>query len=120
MAPAAGDARPVDGLRLLAPVDRPGSVRDFYAFERHVAAAHAGRGLEVPRRWYERPVVYFSNPAAIVGPGESVAPPPRSARLDLELELAWVVGADVAGAELDRAAAAAVVGYTVMNDWSAP
>ena len=118
VAPPAGDAVPLAGLPLLAPVDRPGSVRDFYAFERHVATARAARGLEMPSRWYERPVFYFSNPAAVGGPGTPVARPPRSAQLDFELELAWVVGEDLAGADLARAAAA-VVGYTVMNDWSA-
>ena len=34
-------------VRLLAPIPRPPSVRDFYAFERHVATARAQRGLEI-------------------------------------------------------------------------
>ena len=117
-APAVGEPRPLDQLILLPPVDPPGAVRDFYAFERHVAAARAGRGLEMDPAWYRRPVFYFSNPAVLLGPGEDVHPPARTAQLDFELELAWVVGEDVRGADLG-AAGRAVVGFTVMNDWSA-
>ncbi|HZQ87878.1 MAG TPA: fumarylacetoacetate hydrolase family protein [Acidimicrobiales bacterium] len=118
VAPATGDPLSLAQLTLEAPVERPGSLRDFYAFERHVATARAGRGLEMDPGWYERPVFYFSNPGALLGPGADVATHPRTQRLDFELELAWVVGWDVAGADED-AAAQAIVGYTVMNDWSA-
>ena len=117
-AAAAGEPLALDALRLDAPVERPGSLRDFYAFERHVATARAGRGLEMDPAWYERPVFYFSNPATLVGSGAEVATHPRTERLDFELELAWLVGWDVAGAD-EEAAAASIVGYTVMNDWSA-
>ncbi|MEY2567738.1 MAG: hypothetical protein QOE35_2267 [Actinomycetota bacterium] len=118
VAPDAGDPVAAADLTLLAPVDPPGAVRDFYAFERHVATARAGRGLEMDPAWYRRPVFYFSNPAVLLGPGAAVRPPARTQQLDFELELAWVVGEDVVGADLD-AAARAVVGFTVMNDWSA-
>ena len=118
VAPAAGDPFPLAGATLLAPVDPPGAFRDFYAFERHVATARAGRGLAMDPGWYERPVFYFSNPASLLGPGAAVAAPPRSEALDFELELAWVVGDDLRGGDLE-AAARSIVGFTVMNDWSA-
>jgi len=35
-------------VRLLAPIQRPPSVRDFYAFEQHVKNARALRGADVP------------------------------------------------------------------------
>ena len=117
-APAAGEAIPLADLELLAPIDAPGAVRDFYAFERHVATARARRGLEMEPGWYERPVFYFSNPAVLPGPGAAIRPPGRTAELDFELELAWVVGTDIRGASLEQARDS-VVGYTVMNDWSA-
>jgi fumarylacetoacetate (FAA) hydrolase len=117
-APAAGNPLTLDGMTLLAPVDPPGAVRDFYSFERHVATARAGRGLEMEPAWYRRPVFYFSNPAVLLGPGAEVVPPPRCRQLDFELELAWVVGHDLRDADADTAGRA-VVGYTVMNDWSA-
>jgi fumarylacetoacetate (FAA) hydrolase len=90
-------------------VQRPPSVRDFYAFEEHVRNARAvtGRGEVVPE-WYELPVFYFSNPAAIYGPGDVIPYPEGSEALDYELEVAAVIGAG------DQ-----IGGFTVLNDWSA-
>ena len=49
-------------VRLLAPVPRPPSIRDFYAFEEHVRRARELRGAgPPPPEWYELPVFYFSN-----------------------------------------------------------
>ena len=98
----------LDDVDLRAPVLRPPSVRDFYAFEQHVANARARRGLDVPPEWYEQPVFYFSNPAAIYGPEQEVPYPEGTEELDYELEVAAIVGA---GSEIG--------GFTIMNDWSA-
>jgi fumarylacetoacetate (FAA) hydrolase len=98
----------VADVRLLAPVPAPPSVRDFFAFEGHVAAGWRLRGGEIPPAWYKAPSFYFSNPASILGPGEPVPRPARSRMLDFELEIAVVIGA---GGE--------IAGFTLMNDWSA-
>jgi fumarylacetoacetate (FAA) hydrolase len=90
------------------PVLHPPSVRDFYAFEQHVKTARASRGLEVPQEWYEIPVFYFSNPAAIYGDGDEIPKPPDTTELDYELEVAAIIGAE-----------GRVGGFTIMNDWSA-
>ena len=103
-----GTVHPPDAVRLLAPVPEPPSVRDFYAFEGHVAAGWRRRGADIPEHWYAEPVFYFSNPASIHGPGEPVQRPAGTRMLDFELEIAAVVGA---GCEL--------AGFTLMNDWSA-
>jgi fumarylacetoacetate (FAA) hydrolase len=95
-------------VRLLPPVLHPPSVRDFTAFERHIRTVRAAQGLDVPADWYEIPVFYFSNPAAIYGPGDEVPYPAGSGELDYELELAAVIGAE-----------GAIGGFTIMNDWSA-
>jgi fumarylacetoacetate (FAA) hydrolase len=95
-------------VRLRAPIPRPPSVRDFYAFERHVATARAQRGLEMAPEWYRIPVFYFSNPAAILGPDDEVEFPSESSAWDYELEAAAVVGGG-----------GAVAGFTILNDWSA-
>ncbi|HJP66540.1 MAG TPA: fumarylacetoacetate hydrolase family protein, partial [Actinomycetota bacterium] len=116
----ARSAQPVrlDDVEVLAPLPRPASVRDFYAFEQHVKTARQRRGLDMDPDWYELPVFYFSNAAAIVGPDEDIAYPPGSEQLDFELEVAAVVG--TAGEDLDPAEAEQhIAGFTVMNDWSA-
>jgi 2-keto-4-pentenoate hydratase/2-oxohepta-3-ene-1,7-dioic acid hydratase in catechol pathway len=79
------------------------------AFEEHVRNARAvtGRG-EVPEAWYEAPRFYFSNPAAVYRDGDEVPKPSDTTRLDYELELACVIGAD-----------GRPEGFTIMNDWSA-
>ncbi len=105
-------------VRLLPPIPRPPSVRDFYAFEQHVKTARAGRGLEMDPDWYELPVFYFSNPAAITGPFDDVMVPPGAAQLDFELEVAAIVGRE--GSDLDPDDAEDfIAGFSVMNDWSA-
>jgi 2-keto-4-pentenoate hydratase/2-oxohepta-3-ene-1,7-dioic acid hydratase in catechol pathway len=114
----AGEPLPLQSVAALPPVADPPSVRDFYAFEQHVRTARARRGLEMHPDWYELPVFYFSNPAAIVGPDEPVAAPPRSAELDYELEVACVLGADGRDLRLEDAEEV-VAGFMVMNDWSA-
>jgi 2-keto-4-pentenoate hydratase/2-oxohepta-3-ene-1,7-dioic acid hydratase in catechol pathway len=113
-----GDVVELDSVQLKAPIPRPPTVRDFYAFEQHVRTARQRRGLEMDPDWYELPVFYFSNPYAISGPDVDVVIPPGSVEMDYELEVAAVVG--MGGADLDPAEAErSIAGYCVMNDWSA-
>lgn len=108
---------PLDEVRLLAPLPRPPSLRDFYAFEGHVQAAYRQRGRPVPMNWYSFPVFYFGNHAAVYGPGAEI-PTPRTRRLDYELEVACVVGR--AGRDIpEEDAGEYIAGLTILNDWSA-
>jgi fumarylacetoacetate (FAA) hydrolase len=123
--PAAGDGDALDDALLetadLAfgpPVLRPPSVRDFYAFEGHVATVWARRGGDVPEAWYRLPVFYFSNASEIRGPDEPVWAPAGSSELDYELEVAALVDAPATNLSAERAEEA-IGGYTIMNDWSA-
>jgi fumarylacetoacetate (FAA) hydrolase len=103
------DEYALEDVRLLAPVPRPPSVRDAYAFEEHIKNAARVTGRPgVPKEWYEVPVFYFSNPAAIYGPDHEIPFPAGSGELDYELEVAAVIGVD-----------GAIGGFTIMNDWSA-
>jgi fumarylacetoacetate (FAA) hydrolase len=95
-------------VQLLAPVPVPPSIRDFFAFEQHVATTRAKRGEAVPEFWYEAPVFYFTNPAAVVGPDVTIPFPQGTKKLDYELEVAAVIGL---GEE--------IMGFTILNDWSA-
>lgn len=105
---ATGESVPLADIALHAPVPQPPSVRDFYAFEAHVAAGWARRGAAIPEQWYAAPAFYFSNPAAIFGPGQAVRRPEATRMLDFELEIAAVIGAE-----------GDIAGFTLMNDWSA-
>jgi fumarylacetoacetate (FAA) hydrolase len=99
----------LDEVRLLPPVLRPPSIRDFYAFEEHVRRARELRGAgPPPQEWYDIPVFYFSNPAAVYGPEDAIPFPDGVEELDYELELAAVIGTD-----------GEIGGFTIMNDWSA-
>jgi fumarylacetoacetate (FAA) hydrolase len=104
----AGAEHALAAVELLAPVPEPPSVRDFYAFERHVAAGFERRGSDVPETWYEAPAFYFSNPSSIHGPGQEVRRPEGVTELDFELEVAAVIGGR-----------GEIAGFTLMNDWSA-
>jgi fumarylacetoacetate (FAA) hydrolase len=98
----------LEDVEFRPPVLHPPSVRDFYAFEQHVKTARASRGLEMPPEWYQIPVFYFSNPAAIYGPGDDIPTPRETNELDYELEVAAIIGAE-----------GRIGGFTIMNDWSA-
>jgi 2-keto-4-pentenoate hydratase/2-oxohepta-3-ene-1,7-dioic acid hydratase in catechol pathway len=105
-------------VELLAPVPAPPSIRDFMAFEEHVVTASAAIGLTVDPLWYEQPVFYFTNPAAVRGPQAAVAVPPGSAALDYEIEVAAVIGRE--GSDLSPAEAAEhIAGFMLFCDWSA-
>jgi fumarylacetoacetate (FAA) hydrolase len=104
-----GDEAALDAVELLAPVPEPPSVRDFFAYEGHVAAGFKLRGADrIPEQWYQQPVFYFSNPASVHGPGQPVSRPAGCTLLDFELEIAAVIGGD-----------GEIAGFTLMNDWSA-
>ncbi len=114
----AGHPQPLSNLTLLAPVPEPPTLRDFYAFEQHVKAARATRNLEISPEWYEIPTFYFSNTSEIYGTGQDVPYPEGSEELDLELEIACVIGRPGKNIPVEEAADY-IAGYTIMNDWSA-
>ncbi len=110
--------RKLETVTLKAPIPRPPTLRDFYAFEDHVKAARAKRGLQMVPEWYEFPVFYYSNPNVIFGTDDAIPAPSYSKALDFELEIACVIGRS--GADIPEVEAEPyVAGYTIMNDWSA-
>jgi len=115
---ADGEAYTFEEVGLLAPIPEPPSVRDFYAFEQHVKAARFKRNAEMIPEWYEIPTFYFTNNSEIYGHGEPVTYPAGSNELDIELEIACVIGRDGKDIAVEEAASY-IAGYTIMNDWSA-
>jgi 2-keto-4-pentenoate hydratase/2-oxohepta-3-ene-1,7-dioic acid hydratase in catechol pathway len=120
---AAGEraiARPAEVVRpaevtLDAPVPVPPSVRDFLAFEQHLATVS---GRDPDPDWYRLPVFYFSNPAAVTGPDADIPVPPGCQQFDYELEVAAVIGrpgSNLSPAEAERH----IAGYVVLCDFTA-
>lgn len=107
-----------DDLAFGPPVLRPPSLRDFYAFERHVKTMWERRGGTVPPAWYELPVFYFSNVSEVRGPGDPVWCPAASRELDYELEVAALVDTPALDLSPERGEEA-IGGYLILNDWSA-
>lgn len=110
--------RPLDTLRLLAPLPNPASLRDGYAFREHAATARQNRGLRMIPEYDQFPVFYFSNPHAIFGPGPVPCGEAQLQQLDYELEAAAVIsrrGRNIPA----EAAETCIAGFMVFNDWSA-
>lgn len=108
----------LDDVRLLAPIPRPPSVRDFMAFENHYVTSMAALGVPTHPLYYRQPVFYFSNPAAIQGPTDDVRIAPGSSAFDYELEVAAVIGRPGSNISPDKAEDH-IAGYTILSDWSA-
>ncbi|MFW0794918.1 fumarylacetoacetate hydrolase family protein [Gordonia sp. CPCC 205515] len=114
-----GETRPLDEARLDAPLQPP-TIRDFVTFAEHVEGVR--QSIEgqagVPDAWCDAPHFYFTNPHTVVGPEAVVRPPGGSAKLDLELEVAAVVGGTGTDVPIEEADDL-IFGYTILNDWSA-
>ena len=105
-------------VALLAPLPRPVSIRDGYAFRQHVETARRNRGLPMIPEFDAFPVFYFTNALAVVGPGDLRVGGRRLEQLDFELECFCVIGRRVTNPTLEEADDA-IFGFGVMNDFSA-
>lgn len=133
----AADAIPVEDVRMLMPFTVADYV-DFFASRQH--AANLGRilrpGTESPaQNWYRVPIAYHGRAGTVVPSGtEIVRPRGQSAsaagegsdfgpsrRLDVEVEVGFVVGGRTAPGEPVPTAAFEdhVFGVVLVNDWSA-
>ncbi len=104
-----GEAALAD-CRLLAPVV-PGKIVA-------VGLNYRAHAEELAMAVQAEPILFMKPPTAVIGPGETIVRPARSAQVDYEAELVVVVGRrckDVSPAE----AAACVAGYTCGNDVTA-
>jgi fumarylacetoacetate (FAA) hydrolase len=111
-------AMPAKDVTLLAPIPRPPSMRDGYAFRQHVETARKNRGLEMIPEFDQFPVFYFTNHQAVIGPGPLNVRPRHLEKLDFELEAAIVVGREARDLTVDNADEV-IFGMTIMNDFSA-
>jgi len=105
-------------LKLLAPVPKPTSCRDGYAFRQHVATARRNRSVDMIPEFDQFPVFYFTNHNAIFGEGEVSVEEDHLQKLDFELEASIVIGKrgkNISAKDAD----AYIAGYMIMNDLSA-
>lgn len=100
-----------DGLRVGAPVARPGAV---LCIGQNYAAHAAETGDPPP----SVPVLFFKHPNTVVGPFDDVRIPRGAEKVDWEVELAVVIGRQARYLDSIEAAAACIAGYTVSNDVS--
>lgn len=115
---ASGPRHKLAAVKLLAPIPRPPSMRDGYAFRQHVETARKNRGLEMIPEFDQFPVFYFTNHQAVIGPGDVRVMPHHLEKLDFELEAAIVVGKrgrNIKASQADEY----IFGLTIMNDLSA-
>lgn len=98
-------------VKLMAPIPRPGKI---LAIGRNYADHAKETGVEP----FERPRVIAKLSSSVVGPGAVVRRPAAVTKLDLEAELAVVIGS--VASNVPRAQALDMVaGYTALNDLSA-
>jgi 2-keto-4-pentenoate hydratase/2-oxohepta-3-ene-1,7-dioic acid hydratase in catechol pathway len=97
-------------LRLLAPVEPAAIVCVGRNYRDHVGE----KGMAAPAE----PLLFAKLPNALIGPGEPIVRPASTRELDLECELAVVIGARARRLQPAQAAAA-IFGYTILNDVSA-
>lgn len=105
-------------VTLLAPVPRPTSCRDGYAFRQHVFAARRNRGVEMIEEFDQYPIFYFTNHNAVQGPGDIECMPDHFKNLDFELEIACVLGKKGRNFSANEADSY-IAGFCIMNDMSA-
>jgi 2-keto-4-pentenoate hydratase/2-oxohepta-3-ene-1,7-dioic acid hydratase in catechol pathway len=103
---------------------RPVQYRDCLVFEEHLVNSFAqaekmtGRAFAIPPVWYEQPIYYKGNRMSFIGAEQDVIWPSYAEHLDVELEMAIIIGKggkDIAAAE----APGHIWGYTILNDVSA-
>ncbi|MDI2035561.1 fumarylacetoacetate hydrolase family protein [Paenarthrobacter nitroguajacolicus] len=100
-----------EGLRIGAPVARPGAV---VAIGLNYTAHAAESGATPP----EVPVVFLKPSNTIAGPFDAAPIPPSSEKYDWEVELAIVIGKEASYLSSMEEAENCIAGYAVANDLS--
>jgi 2,4-didehydro-3-deoxy-L-rhamnonate hydrolase len=99
------------GLRLGAPIARPGAV---VCIGQNYAAHAAESGSPPPKT----PIVFFKHPNTVVGPYDEVRVPRGSEKTDWEVELGVVLGKQARYLDSPEQALEYVAGFVVSNDVS--
>ncbi len=105
-----GDRVPLKDVKLLAPTIPSKIVCIGKNYADHVA--------EMGREVNPEPTIFFKPSSSIIGPGDSIVLPMQSQRVELEVELAIVIGQITRGVT-ENDALGHVWGFTIANDVTA-
>jgi 2-keto-4-pentenoate hydratase/2-oxohepta-3-ene-1,7-dioic acid hydratase in catechol pathway len=92
-------------------------LRDFMGFETHLRNIYPKLGREIPQEWYTLPVYYKGNPGSVATHGDGIAIPSYGDVLDIEFELAFVIGRGGSNIPESRAREH-IFGFMIYNDFS--
>jgi len=110
---------PLDSVKLLAPIPKPGKVIALAGnYSEHIKEAGLALGLSDSPRKTTVPRPFLMPASVVIGPDEKIPWPPYSEQIDYEIELAVVIGRKCKCVEPDDALDY-VAGYTIANDISA-
>jgi 2-keto-4-pentenoate hydratase/2-oxohepta-3-ene-1,7-dioic acid hydratase in catechol pathway len=116
---SAGDLIPLDSVKLLAPIPRPGKVLALAGnYAEHIKEAGLKLGLSDSPRLTTVPRPFLMPATAVANPGEQIPWPLYSQTIDYELELAIVIGKEAKCITAEQAIDS-IAGYTIANDVSA-
>jgi 2-keto-4-pentenoate hydratase/2-oxohepta-3-ene-1,7-dioic acid hydratase in catechol pathway len=119
LADSAGDFIPLDSVRLLAPIPRPGKVLALAGnYSEHIREVKLDHGLSDSPRQTTVPRPFIMPATVVTGPGEQIPWPAYSETIDYELELAVIIGKEAKCLKPENALDY-VAGYTIANDVSA-
>ncbi len=105
-----GETFPLSAVKLLPPVEPSKIICIGLNFQEH--AAEMGQNTQA------EPLLFFKPPSALIGSGEQIVLPPQSNQIELEVELAMVVGKKAKNVTKLNAKDY-VLGFTVANDVTA-
>jgi len=110
---------PLDSVKLLAPIPRPGKVIALAGnYSEHIKEAGLALGLSASPRQTTVPRPFLMPPTVVIGPDVQIPWPAYSEQIDYEIELAVVIGKPAKCIKPDDASNV-VAGYTIANDVSA-
>ena len=113
------DLLPLDSVKLLAPIPRPGKVLALAGnYVEHIKEAGLKLGLSDSPRKTTVPRPFLMPATAVIGTNEQIPWPAYSETIDYEIELAVVIG-QKARAIMPSQVPEKIAGYTIANDISA-
>lgn len=101
---------PLDRVKLLPPVEPTKIICIGLNFQDHAA--------EIGQTTQSEPLMFFKPPSTLIGSGETIVLPKQSTQVELEVEMAMVVGKKAKDISADQAKDH-ILGFTIANDVTA-